>query len=125
MWLRPHVERVIPEPGATGTVPLGPEPLTLTLILDVAPEAWKPLAAQLALNRRSGGAASADDRLTLDTVTTLAVGARYEGKVRAHPFSVRLDLLNATNAAGIHLSSVGQLLPEPGRRFSLVFAMDQ
>ena len=125
VWLRPHVERVIPEPGATGTVPLGPEPLTLTLNLDVAPEAWKPLAAQLALNRRSGGAASADDRLTLDTVTTLAVGARYEGKVRAHPFSVRLDLLNATNAAGIHLSSVGQLLPEPGRRFSLVFAMDQ
>ena len=125
VWLRPHVERVIAEPGATGTIPLGPTPLSLTLNLDLAPEAWKPLAAQLQLNRRSGGVATADDRVRLDPITTVAVGARYEGKLRTHPFSVRLDLLNATNAAGLKLTSVGQLVPEPGRRFTLVFAIDQ
>ncbi len=34
--LKPRVDRVIPEPGATGNIPLGPVPLTLTANVDYA-----------------------------------------------------------------------------------------
>lgn len=125
VWLRPHVERVLPEPGATGTVPIGPTPLTLTLNLDLAPAAWKPFAAQLQLNRWSGGEATADDSARLPQLTTVTAGARYENKFRGHPLSVRLDVLNLTNAEGIRLNNVGQLLPVLGRRYELVIAIDE
>jgi iron complex outermembrane receptor protein len=124
VWLRPHVERTLQEPGATGTVPLGPVPLTLTLNLDLAPPAWKPFAAQVQLTRLSGAVATADDRAKLDPITVLALGVRYESTFGNHPMSIRLDVHNATNTEGIRLTTVGQLMPQPARRFSLVFAVD-
>jgi iron complex outermembrane recepter protein len=124
VWLRPHVERTLPEPGATGTVPLGPVPLSLTLNLDLAPPAWKPLAAQMQLTRQSGAAATADDRSTLAPLTVLAVGMRYESTISSHPWSIRLDVQNITNTERIRLTTVGQLMPQPARRITLVFAID-
>ena len=124
VWLRPHVDRSQPEPDATGTVPLGPMPLTLTLNLDVAPPAWKPLAAQLQITRLSGAAATADDRSFLGALTVLAVGMRYDSTIHKRPLSVRLDVQNVANAEGIRLTTVGQLTPQPARRITLVFAID-
>jgi iron complex outermembrane recepter protein len=124
VWLRPHVERTLAEPGATGTIPLGPVPLTLTLNLDIAPPAWKPLAAQMQLTRLSGAVATADDRSQLAPLTVLSVGMRYESTWSNHPMSIRLDVQNVTNTEGLRLTTVDQLIPQPARRITLIVAID-
>lgn len=124
VWLKPHVERDIPEPGATGSLPLGPTPLTLTFNLDLAPEQLKPFAMQASVNRRSGGAATADDRWYLEPVTTVGLGARYEAKWGSRAISLRADVQNLTNASGIHIAGVDQVFAEPSRRYALTFAVD-
>jgi iron complex outermembrane receptor protein len=124
VWLRPHVERAIEEPGATGLVPLGPVPLTLTLNLDYAPARWRPLAAAVQLSRLSARVSTLNNAQSLPPLSTVSAGLRYESKLHNHPFSVRLDAMNLTNAHGLHLSSVGQVTPEFGRRFMLTFSMD-
>jgi iron complex outermembrane recepter protein len=124
VWLRPHVERSIPEPGATGTLPLGPTPLTLTFNVDAAPASLRPFAASLAVNRRSGGAATADDRYRLAPITTVGLGLRYEAKWEGRALTIRLDAQNLTDASGLHVTTVGQVLAEPSRRYRLSVALD-
>lgn len=124
VWLKPHVDRVLPEPGATGSVPLGPVPLTLSLNLDYAPARFRPFAASLQLGRISSRVATLDNQYTLPPLTTVSAGLRYDSKLRNHPFSVRFDALNLTDARGLHLTQVGQVLPEFGRRFMLSVAID-
>jgi iron complex outermembrane recepter protein len=124
VWLKPHVDRVLPEPGATGSVPLGPVPLTLSLNLDYAPERLQPFAASVQLGRISERVATLDNQYTLPPLTTVSAGLRYESKVRSHPFSVRFDALNLTDARGLHLTQVAQVVPEFGRRFMLSIAVD-
>ena len=124
VWLKPHVERVVAEPGATGSVPIGPVPLTTTLNLDYAPARWHPIAGSLQVARLSSRVATLDDQSTLPPLTTLSAGLRFESKLRSHPFSVRLDAMNLTNARGLHLTPVGQVVPELGRRFMLSIAID-
>jgi iron complex outermembrane receptor protein len=124
VWLRPHVARALPEPDATGTVPVGPTPLSLTLNLDLAPAAWKPLAAQLQLTRVSGGVATADDTALLAPITVLLLELRYASTIGGRPLSVRLDVQNALNAEGVRLSTVDQVMPQPARRVQLYFAID-
>ena len=124
VWLRPHVERNIAEPGATGSQPLGPTPLTLTFNLDAAPPGLKPFALQVSANRRSGGAATADDRYLLAPVTTVGLGLRYEAKWAQRAVTVRLDAQNLTNARGLRVTGVDQVLSEQSRRYLLTVAVD-
>lgn len=124
VWLRPHVERTVPEPGATGTVPIGPVPLTLLANLDYAPARWRPFAASLQLNRLSARAATTDDRSFLPPLTTVSAGVRYEARYGNYAFSLRLDAANLTDAHGLHLTPLGQVVPEFGRRFMLSIAID-
>ena len=127
--LRPHVEYTLAEQvpsGATppGSIPLGPVPVTLTVNLDYAPPRWRPWAASLQLNRLSARVATLADDASLPPLTTLGAGVRYESKIGKHPWSLRLDGLNLTNAVGLHLSNVGLVTPELGRRILVTFAMD-
>jgi iron complex outermembrane recepter protein len=124
VWLKPHVDRELPEPGATGSVPLGPVPLTLNLILDYAPARLRPFAASLQFGRLSSRVATLDNAYALPPLTTVSAGLRYESRLRNHPFSVRFDAVNLTDARGLHLTPVGQVLPEFGRRFMLTVAID-
>jgi iron complex outermembrane recepter protein len=124
VWLKPHLERTVPEPGATGSVPIGPVPLTLSAILDWAPARLQPFAASLQLNHLSARVATTDNQFSLPPMTTVGAGLRYESKLRGHPFSVRFDAANLTDARGLHLSPVGQLVPELGRRFVLSISID-
>jgi iron complex outermembrane receptor protein len=124
VYLKPRVERSIPEPGATGSVPLGPVPLTLTTSLDYAPSSWGPWAASLQFNRLSSRVATADDELHLSPLTTVGAGLRYRWKFLARPASVRLDGFNLGNAQGMHVSNLYQLQAEEGRRFSLTVTVD-
>ena len=124
VWLRPRVERTAPEPGATGDVPLGPVPITLTANVDYAPPRWHPWAASLQLNWQSARVSTADDRYRLPPLATVAAGLRYESKWHGHPLSVRFDALNLANSTGLHLTPVGLVLPELGRRYVVTLAFD-
>jgi len=123
--LRPRVNRVIPEPGATGDVPLGPVPLTVTANLDYAPPRWGPWAASLQWNRLAPRVATTDNSIYLPSLATLAAGVRYHWTLRSRPWTLRLDGFNLTDASGLHVSSLDVVLPEPRRRFMLTLATDQ
>ena len=125
VYLRPRVDRVIPEPGATGNVPLGPVPLTVTANVDYAPPRWGPWAASLQWNRLSSRVATADNSIYLPAFSTLEAGVRYHWTLRSRPWSVRLDGFNLTDTHGLHVSSLYVVLPEQGRRFMLTIATDQ
>lgn len=122
--LKPYVDRVLPEPGATGSVPVGPVPLVLNVNLDWAPPDWHPWATSLQWKRLSSRVATGDDRYWLPPLDTLAAGVRYESKVQSHPLTVRLDGFNLTNARGLHLSELGLVMPELDRRFLISCAVD-
>jgi iron complex outermembrane receptor protein len=122
--LKPQVERVIAEPGATGNIPLGPVPLTLTTNLDYAPPRWGPWAASLQWDRLSSRVATTDNSIYLLPLATLGAGVRYHLTLLAHPWTARLDGYNLTNASGLHVSSLYLLLPEQSRRFMLTLAID-
>jgi hypothetical protein len=70
VYLQPRVDRVIPEPGATGNVPLGPVPVTLTANVDYAPPRWGPWAASVQWNRLSSRVATADNSIYLPAFST-------------------------------------------------------
>ena len=122
--LRPHVERKLAEPGATGLVPLGPVPLTLTANLDCAPARWQPWAGSLQWNFLSARAATSDDRNWLPAFSTLSAGLRYQSRFREHPLAVRFDATNLGNSRGLRLSPLGMVTPDLGRRFVLSVAVD-
>jgi iron complex outermembrane receptor protein len=122
--LRPRVERVIAEPGATGTIPLGPVPLTLMANIDYAPPTWGPWAVSLQWNRLSSRVATTDNESYLPPLATLGAGIRFHRKWLARPWTVRLDGFNLTNARGLHVSSLDLVLPEQSRRFVLTLATD-
>ena len=122
--LRSHVERVLPEPGATGSVPLGPVPLSLTANADYSPARWHGWGASLQLNRLSARVATTDDSVYLPSFTTLGAGVRYQWLGFTHPWTVRLDGFNLTDAQGLNLSSLEAVLPDLGRRFVLSLATD-
>lgn len=122
--LRPRVQRTIPEPGATGDVPLGPVPLTLTANVDYAPPAWRGWGTSVQWNWLSRRVQTADDRYYLPALSTLNAALRYESTLRGHPWSVRFDLRNLTDARGLHVSQLQLVVPELGRRFMLTLAFD-
>ena len=123
--LRPRVERRMEESGASGLVPLGPVPLTLTANLDIAPARWRPWAASLEWNYVSGRVVTTDDRYWLPTFTTVSAGLRYESTVRQHPLTIRFDAVNLTDARGLQVTPLAQLTPDLGRRLKLSIAMDR
>jgi len=122
--LRSRVDRALPEPGATGSTPLGPVPLTLTANVDYAPPRWGPWAASLQWNRLSPRVATTDNSTYLPELATLEAGVRYHSTLWSHPWTVRLDGFNLTDARGLHVSSLEVVLPEQGRRFMLTLATD-
>ncbi|MBS0379144.1 MAG: TonB-dependent receptor [Proteobacteria bacterium] len=124
VWLHPQVTRALAEPGATGSVPIGPVPFTVNLNLDCAPPAWRPFAASLQLTRLSSRVATSDDAIHLPALTTLAAGVRYQTHLAGTALTVRLDLDNLTDARGLHLSPLDQVTPELGRRVMATVAVD-
>jgi iron complex outermembrane receptor protein len=122
--LKSRVERQIPEPGATGTIPLGPVPLTLTANVDYAPPRLGPWAASLQWNRLSPRVATTDNSIYLPALATLGAGIRYRWTRLARPWTARLDGFNLTNARGLHVSSLDVVLPEQARRYALTVATD-
>jgi iron complex outermembrane receptor protein len=124
VFLRPRVQREIAEPGATGNIPLGPVPLTLTVNIDYAPPRWGPWSASLQWNRLSARVATTDNATNLPSLATLGAGIRYHWMQLTHPWTVRLEGSNLTDSRGLHVSDLDLVLPEQGRRFVLTLATD-
>ena len=124
VWLRPRVARTLVEPVASGDVPIGPAPLVLTGNLDYSPARWHPFSASLQWNWLSSRVATTDDRYKLPPFTTVGAGLRYQSQLHGHPTTIRLEALNLTDARGLLVSSVGLVVPEPGRRVSLNVSVD-
>jgi hypothetical protein len=122
--LRPHVDLTVPEPGSTGTEPIGPVPLTLTTNLDYAPPYWGPWAASLEWNRLSSRYATNDNLLRLPALATVGASVRYQWKLRASSWTLRFEGFNLANAEGLHVSALGLVQPEQSRRFALTLAAD-
>ncbi len=125
VFLQPRVTRLIAEPGATGDVPLGPVPLTVTANVDYAPSRWGPWAASLQWNRLSSRVATVDNGFYLPVLSTLGAGIRYRWTLRSRPWTLRLDGFNLTDSRGLHVSDLDVVLPEQRRRFMLTLATDQ
>jgi iron complex outermembrane receptor protein len=125
VFIQPRVTREIAESGATGDVPLGPVPLTVTANVDYAPPRWGPWAASLQWNRLSSRVATTDNSIYLPALSTLAAGVRYHWTLRSRPWTLRLDGFNLTDSRGLHVSNLDVVLPEQRRRFMLTLATDQ
>lgn len=124
VFLKPGVSVSAPTPVVTGAQPLGPVPLTVNLNLDYAPVFWGPWAASVQLNHLSSRYETSDDRYQLPALTTLAFGARYRWVRDKRSWTLRLDASNLSNAQGLHVSSLGVVLPEQGRRFAITLGAD-
>jgi iron complex outermembrane recepter protein len=120
--LRPRVSRAIPEPGATGSIPLGPVPLEFKFNADY--QVHGPWSINGQWNYFSPRVVTADDRYYLPALSTFGAGLRYSSDLLGHPWSLRLDGWNLTNAQGLHVSSVWYLSPELQRRVQLTFSID-
>lgn len=124
VWLRPHVELSAAQPGIIATVPIGPVPITLNANVDYAPPAWGPWGASLQWNRLSTRVADNGDQQLLPALSTWGAGIRYQWKLRANSWTLRLDGFNLTDAQGLHVSALGLVLPEQGRRYTVTLATD-
>ena len=120
--LHPRVSRTIPEPGATGDVPLGPVPLEFKLNADY--QIHGPWSINGQWNYYSPRVVTADDRDYLPYLSTFGAGIRYSSDLWRHPWSLRVDGWNLTNAQGLHVSSVWYLSPELQRRVQVTFSVD-
>lgn len=122
--LRPQVARRIAEPAASGLIPLGPVPLTLTANIDYAPSRWRPWALSLGWNHLSARVVTGDDRYRLPPFSSLSAGVRYQAAFRRHPLVIRLDAENISGARGMRLTPLEQIMPDLGRRIMLSTAID-
>jgi hypothetical protein len=89
-----------------------------------APPRWGPWAASVQRNRLSPRVATTDNGTYLPALATLEAGVRCHWTLRSHPWTVRLDGFNLTDARGLHVSNLEVVLPEQGRRFTLTLATD-
>ena len=126
VWLRPQVERQLPELGGNGTVPIGPVPRTINVNVDYAPPNWRGWGASLQWTSLSSRVETTDDRYRLPPLRTLNVGVRYLFRLIDRPCSARLDVDNVTNASGLTFSSAYAYLvvPQLPRNYMLTLTAD-
>jgi iron complex outermembrane recepter protein len=105
VWLRPEVSERVAVLGGTGRVPIGPVPRTINVNVDYAPHGNSGLGLSAQWKSVSSRVETSDDRHSLPPLATLNVGVRYMFELFHRPSSVRLDVGNVTNAAGVMLSS--------------------
>ncbi len=124
VWLRPQVQRQVPELGGNGAVPIGPVPRTISVNVDYAPRNWRGWGTSLQWTSLSSRVETSDDRHRLPPLRTFNVGMRYLFKPNNRAFSARLDVGNVTNATGLTLSSFYLAVPQLPRNYMVTLAAD-
>lgn len=124
VWLRPEVNQRIAALGGAGRVPIGPVPRTISVNVDYAPHGSSGLGLSAQWKSLSSRVETSDDRYSLPPLATLNVGVRYMFKLLERPCSVRLDIGNVTNAAGVMLSSDYLATSQLRRNYTATVASD-
>jgi len=124
VWLRPEVQRQVPELGGNGPVPVGPVPRTVNVNVDYAPRNWQGWGTSLQWTSLSSRVETSDDRYRLPPLRTLNIGVRYLFKPNKRSFSARLDVGNVTNARGLTLTSYYLVTPQLLRNYMVTLAAD-
>jgi iron complex outermembrane recepter protein len=126
VWLRPQVQRQVPELGGNGSVPIGPVPRTININLDYAPPGWRGFGLSLQWTSLSARVETTDDQYRLPPLNTLNLGLRYLFRLGGRACSARLDIGNVTDAAGLTFSSAYSYLvvPQLPRNYTLTLAAD-
>jgi len=124
VWLRPEVERRIATLGGNGPVPIGPVPRTINVNVDYAPHEDRGLGMSAQWLSLSSRVETVDDRYALPPLATLNVGVRYMFKLFDHPSSLRLDVGNVANAAGLTISSGYLAVSQLRRNYTATLAAD-
>ena len=123
--LKPRIDSSGPQSQVIGTEPLGPVPLTLTVNLDVAPPAWGPWAAGMAINRLSSRPETLDDQMSLPPLTTLDANIRHRWKWDDGSATLSLGVTNLLNTHGLRVIAPYFIVwPEPDRAISLTLTTD-
>jgi iron complex outermembrane receptor protein len=121
---KPEVERTAAQLSAAGTVPVGPVPRTINVNVDYAPTALNGWAASLQWTSLSSRVETDSDAYALPPLETLNAGLRYARKLFSHASSLRFDVANLTNAAGLTISPQYSVLPQIRRNYTLTFTID-
>ena len=121
---KPEVERRAAQLTAAGTVPVGPVPRTINVNVDYAPTALNGWAGSLQWTSLSSRVEADSDAYALPPLDTLNAGLRYARKLFTHPSSLRFDVANLTNAAGLTISPQYSVLPQIRRNYTLTFTID-
>jgi iron complex outermembrane receptor protein len=124
VWLRPEVHQRVAVLGGTGRVPIGPVPRTINVNVDYAPHGNSGVGLSAQWKSLSSRVETSDDRYSLPPLATLNVGVRYMFKIFHRPSSVRLDIGNVTNAAGVMLSSDYLATSQLRRNYTATVASD-
>ncbi len=124
VWLRPEVNERVAVLGGTGRVPIGPVPRTINVNVDYAPHGNSGFGLSAQWKSLSSRVETSDDRYSLPPLATLNVGVRYMFKLFHRPSSVRLDVGNVTNAAGVMLSSDYLATSQLRRNYTATVASD-
>lgn len=124
VWLRPEVDRQVASLGGAGPVPIGPVPRTINVNVDYAPHENSGLGVSAQWLSLSSRVETSDDRYSLPPLETLSMGVRYLFRVLDRQCSVRLDVGNITNAAGLNLSTSYVVAPQVRRNYTATLAVD-
>lgn len=124
VWLRPEVNARVATLGGTGRVPIGPVPRTLNVNLDYAPHGNSGFGWSAQWRSLSSRVETSDDRYTLPPLATLNTGVRYMFKLFDRPWSVRFDIGNVTNAAGLTLTPDYAASSQLRRNYTATVAAD-
>jgi hypothetical protein len=105
-------------------VPIGPVPRTINANIDYAPHGNSGFGVSAQWRSLSSRVETSDDRYSLPPLATLNVAGRYMFRLFDRPCSVRLDIGNVTNAAGLMLTSDYLATSQLRRNYTLTVASD-
>ncbi len=105
-------------------MPLGPVPRTINVNVDYAPHGNSGFGLSAQWKSLSSRVETSDDRYSLPPLATLNVGVRYMFKLFHRPSSLRVDVGNVTNAAGVMLSHDYLATSQLRRNYTATVASD-
>ncbi len=124
MILRARIEANAAVASFIGTLPVGRPNRNVRLNVQYGPSSWHGLSVDGQINQDGPAFANRANTQRLNANTTLDLGARYVFKMRDTSASVRVRVLNATDAYGWNVSASGSYAPIPARRFTAQLVAD-
>lgn len=124
MLLRARVEANAAVASFIGPVPIARPNRNVRLNVQYAPPAWSGFSLDGQVNQDGPAYANRANSVRLEAYTTLDLGARYTFRVFDNAASLRVRVLNVTNAYGWTVSAAGSYTATTSRRFTAQLVTD-